>query len=192
MKVSDYKSLLFEIDDIFKKVGLKYFLYGGTCLGAFRDKKFIDTDTDIDIACLVEDFLPVKESLIKELEKNMKIEIIDYVKNKKWDMGIYVIKAKKNKIYCDIMILFKVDKYRTAPRRTNHFYTHNSDYCEKTKEIYFYDRIFHIPEKTEEYLKEFYGENWDKPVSHKKHTKKPNKKGFDSLYVKLKNENEVL
>ncbi len=48
--------LLCEFDRVCKKLGLKYFLYTGTLLGAVRDHHFIPWDDDIDVVMLRDDY----------------------------------------------------------------------------------------------------------------------------------------
>ena len=48
--------LMERIDAIFKELGLRYYLLGGTLLGAVRHGGFIPWDDDVDIAMLREDY----------------------------------------------------------------------------------------------------------------------------------------
>ena len=48
--------ILLKIDYVCKKHGIKYFIYGGTLIGALRHGGFIPWDDDLDIAMLRDDY----------------------------------------------------------------------------------------------------------------------------------------
>ncbi|MBR1692696.1 MAG: LicD family protein [Lachnospiraceae bacterium] len=65
---------LLEIDRICKKHGIKYFLAGGTLLGAIRHHGFIPWDDDADVMMLRDDYEKFLKIIAQELPPNMKVQ----------------------------------------------------------------------------------------------------------------------
>ncbi|MDD7409785.1 LicD family protein [Fusobacterium gastrosuis] len=63
--------MLLEIDNILKKNNIKYFLVGGSVLGAVRHKGFIPWDDDIDIGLYREDFEKLEDILTEQLPESL-------------------------------------------------------------------------------------------------------------------------
>lgn len=66
--------LLLEMDRICKKHNIRYWLIGGTLLGAVRHHGFIPWDDDMDVQMLREDYLRLLEILPKELPDTMALQ----------------------------------------------------------------------------------------------------------------------
>lgn len=75
MKINELHDRLFDllctVDDICKKENVRYFLDGGTELGAIREGDFIPWDDDLDIKVLAEDYPAFKAAMEKHLPEHM-------------------------------------------------------------------------------------------------------------------------
>ena len=66
---------LLEIDRICRKYDIRYFLAGGTLLGAIRHHGFIPWDDDADVMMLREDYDRFMQVVQKELPENIFVQV---------------------------------------------------------------------------------------------------------------------
>jgi len=84
--------ILDEIDRICKKNDIKYFLSGGTLLGAIRHKGFIPWDDDVDLWMTRKNFKKFKKAIKKDLDEKYFSE--DYFSNINCPLSILKIEKK--------------------------------------------------------------------------------------------------
>jgi lipopolysaccharide cholinephosphotransferase len=91
IKELQLKALIY-IADLCKKNNLKYYLLGGTLLGAVRHKGFIPWDDDIDIGLVRGDYVKLTKILTNEINEDY------FLQNFKTDLGYprYITKLRVN------------------------------------------------------------------------------------------------
>lgn len=157
MNKSLAKEFLFDLDDIFKKYNITYWLDCGTLLSAVREKDFMNHDDDIDVGMylsLVENY-PLWYKILKDFNKR----------------GIRVLTAWGDSV-------FSLEKNK-AMTGDVHTYKHkDKEYCIEMKDVLFaypeelfnildtiefLGRKFNVPHNPEKWLALMYGDNWKEP-----------------------------
>jgi len=159
------KKLLFDVADVLEKVGVEFFLYGGTLLGAVREKRFIEIDKDVDLAILQEELLPAVEEITKRLkiEKKMRVHVVDHRHKRFWNGGVYAIKFKGYGINGDLTAFTRMKGKRAVPSHIGDFWlVHEARFLEELSTIEFYGRTFKRPRDVNGFLTEKYGD-WRTP-----------------------------
>ena len=113
--------ILIEVDKICQKHNIKYWIEGGTLLGAVRHGGFIPWDDDLDIAVMHDEYKKMLEVLEKELPENMKVHTFKTDRTfcsffaKVRDLNSEIVEYgypeyKFNGIYIDIFPMRKINK----------------------------------------------------------------------------------
>lgn len=154
---------LFDMDDILTKYNQIYFLASGTLLGAIRENKFIEHDTDIDLGIFVQDYDPNIET---EILKTFKLK--HRLGNIQTGYEISFIHPDTN-INIDIFLYYPEGDYLWCPSFFNICDRAKNKICRwknsvfGLKTIQFLSRNFNIPDDPERYLEESYGKEWRVP-----------------------------
>ena len=169
-------SLLENVVNNLEKNNCKYWLDGGTLLGAVRDRKLIPWDHDLDIGIKYEND-DILENLIIQLRKKYYIRALPFTNHENiWNLGKYrIIKVYPRKfiffhekLCLDLFIFYpdtlksnnqKIYKYGVCDR--NAYYDYKL--LEELSTISFYGREYSTPGKTSEYLEAKYGHDWEIP-----------------------------
>ncbi len=104
MKV--YLDMILEVDSIFKKCKIPYWLAFGTVLGFHREGEVIKNDSDIDFDCYAEDLKKVFKYIVRALkDKGYKVRYVKEYKKMK-------IAGRKGNVDVGIAGFRKKGKYR--------------------------------------------------------------------------------
>ena len=168
---------LTDVVTIIKKSGIKYWLEGGTCLGAIRDGKLIPWDHDLDVGIEYTNKESI-DSLIKNLKKKYYLKIREFPNlNEVWNLGPYrLIKIYQRKhiifheeLCLDIFIFYKHKLNNNTSKMVYKYVVfnkngyHPSKYLDTVKSIDFYGSKFNVPNNVEEWLQTKYGSDWKTP-----------------------------
>lgn len=144
----DADKVLFEFDDVARKMGIQYFLIAGTCLGFIRDKDYIKGDNDIDVG--IKCGKERRKQFFRELEKSGFIR--NGVPCARRGINIHFL---RNKTLVDVFIAGK---------------NVENPYANSFRKIAYNGREFNIFKNAEGYLAHKYG-NWKTPKRAKGYSK---------------------
>jgi phosphorylcholine metabolism protein LicD len=152
-------SNLKELDLIFRKHNIRYWIQDGTLLGCVRDNKFIPHDNDIDIGCRWSDFT-----------QNLFFEIVNNGFEFKTSHGrldqSLIINFRKRGIPVDIYFYYKDGErfYHCAAYGKARKFRVDFSYKEfDVKEITFLNTKLFAPEDELYFIETKYGKDWKDP-----------------------------
>lgn len=160
MRKTGWNNLL-ELKQILDNIGVKFWLDAGVLLGYYREGKFIEWDSDIDIGILREDYTENIEKKFKE--NNWNIVKCEGPNNE------LEIKIKKNTMTIDIYFYHIVNNKFKAHVFSKLNNSNNASIREyeisrfQLKEIIWNNYKFNVPNDIEKTLIEYYGEDWKIP-----------------------------
>jgi phosphorylcholine metabolism protein LicD len=162
------------LKDTFKvlnEINVKFWLSGGSLLGAIRENDFIAWDGDIDLLMMVEDFLPVMNEIkIKLISEGF---IVRLTSSKKFPKASFF----KNGFKVSIGALLKKNKWRIRPlTKCPAYLFENEEFIE------FKNMRFRVPSPADDYLNHVYGD-WRTPKKSSKYIDYVNPDYFRSKFL---------
>lgn len=151
------KKFLFRVADIIESHNLPFFLSDGTCLGAYREKDFIEWDTDIDIKMMAEELIPNIAILSNEfIREGYRVCPV------KMGSILHEIVLWSGGINLDLYGFFLINKRRWQLCGRDKV-TLPAELFEKLEQIEFLGRKFYVPSPIEKYLECLYGQDYMTP-----------------------------
>jgi hypothetical protein len=156
MDMTIAEALLKEARQILNRLGLVFFLRHGTCLGAVRDKAFIEWDDDLDIGSVI-GLHGLTEELVRSAADVFKEHAFETrVKENELNMSVDLKKAGTQMDWTCYRIID--DSIYQWPVVQIPVGLHTD-----LKEIDFLGEKFFVPNPPEEYLRLKYGPEWMTP-----------------------------
>jgi len=174
MDKENAKKLLFAVADVLDALGVEFFLYGGTLLGAVREKDFIEIDRDVDLAALLENLAPAARDIASGLRaRGIHAEVVDHRHKAEWDGGVYAIKFWAFGEHGDLSGFTRINGKRAIPSHANLFWNvHTPRFLEELGEVEFHGRVFRCPKDWDGFLTEKYSD-WRTPHTEFYNKSKP-------------------
>ena len=145
--------ILIEVHRIFNSVDMRFWLTGGSLLGAVRNSDFIAWDDDVDFDTLLEDFSSIK-SILKEKMMNAGF-VVRLTEDKNFPKFSFYKEGQK----IALGALKKDGTWRIRPA-----YQYPDKMFQLNETIMFKGLNFNVPTPKEEFLEHVYGKNWMEPI----------------------------
>ncbi len=140
-----------EASDVLSSAGVRFWLTGGSLLGAIRENNFIAWDDDVDLDMLEEEFVGVMKELKERLiEAGFVVRLIESNRFPKMAFFKYGQKIALGALRDD-------GEYRTRPA-----YKYPARFFNEKEKIDFKGRQFLVPSPPEKFLEHVYGD-WQTP-----------------------------
>lgn len=178
---------LIELDSIFRKHNIRYWLQDGTLLGYFRDNNFIPHDNDIDIGIRWTDFT---KDVMKDITTN---GFIFNASHGRLEESL-VINFRKRDIPIDIYFYYyDSDRfYHTAAYGYKGKLRVDFSYKDfNVKEIEFFNHKFFIPEDPLYFIETKYGKDWNTPIKEWNSSEQPKNCTFTNIATTKKQSMEA-
>lgn len=104
IEVNELYLLMFNLDKIFKQLGIEYFIISGTLLGSYRHSGLMPWDDDIDIGIMDQYDSILQSKIFKELLQKNNMKITNY---KEISFGYKIFLNNKEFPFIDIFIYEK-------------------------------------------------------------------------------------
>lgn len=161
------KFILLTIKQILDRTEIKFWLHGGTLLGAIRQGNFIPGDWDIDLITLAGDWNPKLALKIQEI-----FELVDFRNDSLYPFGYrkIVIKHKRAALSLLFYLYYAPQNVFVFPKRFGGKLVRDPRWCELSplvlgtpRFVRLIGREFRVPYKSEELLEIMYGPTWRQP-----------------------------
>jgi phosphorylcholine metabolism protein LicD len=162
---------------VMNKVGISFWVEGGTLLGALRDQKLIPWDHDLDFGMRFESASQMKK-LIRHLRRHFYVSVKNFPKAKKlWQLGDYrVLKIYPRRFWflreplCLDLFVYYEGKlpdsdelvYKYVVWNRNAF--HRKEFLDSQESLSFYGKDVPVPANPEKFIEVKYGKDWRTPV----------------------------
>jgi len=163
-EVECLKMLCEILDDYCKFYDTKYWIDWGTLLGAYREKKIIDGDLDIDVSCWITEadhwWEQKQVNLIRAVQKEFFIRHF----SSDYHLAIYPRDFQKFQMSHIDIYFHRLEGNQLVDGHKNKIF--RRFYVDELETTSLYDQTFPCPRHTKEFLTLRYGADWQTPQPH--------------------------